>query len=98
MVSKEQRKDIIIKYILDKPNIEEKQVLDYCIDRGIGSKVTVSEAIKELLETGILNSGKQRQNTKSYSLSVNTDKLLIIAPNDVNKLLNEFKNRLSPHE
>lgn len=95
MVSKEQRKDKIIKYILDKPNVEEKQVLEYCIINGIGSRVTVFEAIKELLEENILYSGKERKNAKSYRLSVNIDKLLLITPKDLDKLLNEFKMSFS---
>lgn len=89
--SKEQRKEEIVKYLKKNPYQEEKMVLKFCVDKGIGSKVTVSDAITELLREGILNPGKERKNSKSYKLSVNSDNLLLTIPQDLEELLTRFK-------
>ena len=65
--------------------------MKFCVDKGIGSKVTVSDAIIELLAEGILNPGKERKNSKSYKLSVNSDNLLLTIPQDLEELLTGFK-------
>ncbi len=89
--SKKQRKDEIIKYLIDKPGKEEKDVLKYCLEKGIGSKVTVNQAIRELLEEDILDSGKERKNSKSYKLTVKSNNLLLIVPKDLDEIFQQFK-------
>lgn len=89
--SKEQRKEEIVKYLKKNPYQEEKNVLKFCINEGIGSKVTVSDAIKELIAEGILNPGKERKNSKSYKLSVNSDNLLLTIPQDLEEIFARFK-------
>jgi hypothetical protein len=89
--SKEQRKKEIIKYLLEKPGREEKEVLQYCLEKGIGSKVTVNEAIRELLEDEILDPGKERKNSKSYKLAVKSNNLLLIIPKDLDEIFEQFE-------
>lgn len=89
--SKEQRKEEIIKYLKKNPYQEEKEVLKFCINEGIGSKVTVSDAITELIAEGVLNPGKERKNSKSYKLSVNSDNLLLTIPQDLEEIFAGFK-------
>jgi hypothetical protein len=89
--TKEERKMRIIDYLTNDSNKEVNDVLQYCKNEGIGSKSTVTEAIKELLAEGKLNSGKKRKNSKSYSLSVNSDNLLLIIPKDLDKIFEQFK-------
>ncbi|WP_134482702.1 hypothetical protein [Candidatus Nitrosocosmicus franklandus] len=89
--TKEDRKNRIIDYLTNEGNKRVKDVLNYCIKEGIGSKSTVTEAIQELLAEGILNSGKERRNSKSYSLSVNSDNLLLVIPKDLDNIFEQFK-------
>ncbi|MDR4491597.1 MAG: hypothetical protein R2685_11965 [Candidatus Nitrosocosmicus sp.] len=89
--TKEERKSRIIIYLTEYPDKEVKDVLNYCEKEEIGSKSTVTEAIKELLAEGKLNSGKKKKNSKSYSLSVNLDNLLLIIPKDLDEIFEQFK-------
>lgn len=89
--TKEERKQEIIKYLISHPNKEEKEVLQFCRDEGIGSKMTVTEAIKELLAEGTLDSGKKRKNSKSYKLSVVTANPLLTVPKDLDEIYIEFQ-------
>lgn len=89
--TKNQRKDEIVNYLISHPYKEEKEVLKYCLEKGIGSKVTVNHAIRELLKEDILDPGKERKNSKSYKLTVKSNNLLLTIPKDLEEIFEQFK-------
>ena len=79
----------IIDFVRMNPECQKEDVVNHCIEAG--SRVTIFKELKELIVEGILDKGKQRDNNRSYKLTLNSDNLLLTIPHDLGRVLEEFK-------
>ena len=79
----------ILDFVAKNPECLKEDVVNHCI--GKGSRVIIFKELKELIEEGILDKGKKRENNRSYKLTVNSENLLLTIPQDLEQILKEFK-------
>lgn len=85
------RRKCIIDYVKKNPECEKEDVIIHCTEIGAGSRVTLGTTIKMLIEEGILNDGKKRKNSKSYKLTVVSENVLLVIPQDLEYIFTEFE-------
>jgi len=80
----------IIEFVKKNPECLKETVVSHCIESGQGSRVPIFKAIQELIDEGIINPGKKRDNSKSYKLTINSENLLLTIPQDLEHVLQKF--------
>lgn len=85
------RRKCIIDYVGDNPECRKEDVISYCTKIGDGSRVTLSDSIKDLIEEGIINEGKEKKNSKSYKLTLVSGNVLLTLPQDLESILANFE-------
>lgn len=91
--SKEDRREAILKYVKKENYCSKEEVIRHLTKEGIGTKVPVSNDLRELIEEGILDPGKSPDsNSKNYKLTIIDDNPLVIVPRDLGTLYKKFEN------
>ena len=85
------RSQAIIDFVKSHPECDKEEVVRHCFEKGIASRLTVRKIIKDLEKDGILNVIKEKDNSKSYKLTVNSENLLVIIPKDLEEIFAQFK-------
>lgn len=88
----EERKDEIKKYVIDHENCSKEEVIRFLTEKRIGSKVPLSRDLKELIDDGILDAGKEYENSKSYKLTVIANNPLLLLPREYETLYLKFND------
>lgn len=84
------RRNCIIKYVKKYPECQKEDVIIHCSSIGEGSRVTLSKSIKELIDEGFLNEGKEKKNSKSFKLTVVDGNLLLTIPQDLQDIFSSL--------
>ncbi|MDN5868602.1 MAG: hypothetical protein L0H55_14550 [Candidatus Nitrosocosmicus sp.] len=85
------RRRCVIDYVKIHPECDKEDVITHCTAIGEGSRVTLSQSIKDLIKDGVLSDGKVRKNSKSYKLTVVSENLSLIIPQDLEDIFSRLK-------
>jgi hypothetical protein len=85
----------ILDFVKRNPECLKEDVVNHCIEAGIGSRVTLFRELQELIEEKVLDKGKKRENNRSYKLTLNSENLLIIIPGYLEEISIQFKTLIN---
>jgi hypothetical protein len=91
-IHKSDKRQAIIDFVKSHPECDKEEVIEYCTAKGIASRLTVRKVICELQSDSILNIDREKGNSKSYKLTINSGNLLVIVPQDIKDIHSRFKN------
>lgn len=94
-IDKEFRKKAITDFIIKNQGCNKQQVVDYCTEKGYASRETVYNMLFELKSEGIVMDSRKKINSKSMILTVDSNNLLIILPQELEILFNKFNEFMS---
>lgn len=84
------RKEQIIEYVTRNQECDKEKVITHCIEKKVGTKVTIRKAIDELAKEGILKLNKK--DFKSYRLTIPSGDLLLKISQDLEEIFVQFKD------
>lgn len=86
------RRKCILEYVKKNPECDKEDVIAHCTETGEGSRATLSKSINDLIIEGILNAGKVKKNSRSYKLTIVSENLLLIIPQDLDNIFSRLKD------
>lgn len=94
-IDNEFRKKAITDFIIKNQGCNKRQVVDYCTEKGYASRETVYNMLYELKNDGIVTESRKKINSKVMILTVDSNNLLIILPQELEVLFNKFNEFMS---
>ena len=86
------RRQEVIDYIKKHPECNKQDVINYCTKKGIGTRVPIRNIIDDLEEEGIIKKEKRKKNSRSFKLTLNSENILAIVPQDLEQIFTQFKH------
>ncbi|ALI36856.1 hypothetical protein NMY3_02666 [Candidatus Nitrosocosmicus oleophilus] len=81
----------IINYIENHPDCSKEESIRYCENESKGSRVTVRKMIDKLVGEGVIIQRKDKENARSYKLTLSPDNLLMTVPRDLDEIFLRFR-------
>ncbi len=90
-MTSEQRTQKVLDYVRKNLGCDLEEIIAYITNAGYGSRVTTRKAVNQLLESGRLDDGKQKVNSKAYRFTVVEDNPLLTIPRDLHVITTKFE-------
>jgi DNA-binding Lrp family transcriptional regulator len=89
-IDNSQRRQAVVDYISNFPECHIEEVVKHCDKIGMASRVTVRKIIDELVKEGLVKKERSKSNSKSVKLDVDPQNLLVIIPQNLERIFSEF--------
>ena len=86
------REKRITEYLKENSDVSKESVIKKLTEEGVGSRVTVIKAIKNLASYGVISARKDKGNSPAYKLHLNQNSDFISVYSELEELKNAFSN------